>query len=188
MLRHSVFSAVAVLALLLVSPRSEAAGVFEVTSPTIKAGGPIPLKHYWNNFGCTGGNVSPALSWHGAPEGTKSYAITIYDHDAPTGSGFWHWVAYDIPAAQKDLEEGSISAGKLPAGTVEGNTDLGKPGWFGPCPPDGKSHRLTFTVYALKTATLEVPAGATAAFTGFNILQNTLAKAELTATAAPQKK
>jgi Raf kinase inhibitor-like YbhB/YbcL family protein len=152
---------------------------FSITSPTIHENGAIPLRHIGNQYGCPGENVSPALSWSGAPEGTKSYAITFFDHDAQTGSGFWHWVAYNIPASVIKMEEGA-SAGRLPAGTVEGNTDLGKPGWFGPGPMDGKEHRYTYTVYALKTEALDIPPGATAAFAGFFIIQNALAKATLT--------
>ena len=160
---------------------------FMVSSPSISPNGAIPEKHYWNQFGCTGGNISPGLKWSGAPEGTKSYAITVYDSDAPTGSGFWHWVAYNFPASVTNLEEGAASSAKLPAGVVEGNTDLGKPGWFGPCPPPGRLHHYTFTIHALKTDRLEVPAGAAAAMTGFILWQNTLAKATLTGTAGPRK-
>ncbi|MBI3898735.1 MAG: YbhB/YbcL family Raf kinase inhibitor-like protein [Gammaproteobacteria bacterium] len=158
---------------------------FTVSSPTIAADGALPQKQYWNNFGCSGGNVSPALTWRGVPKDTKSFAITFYDHDAPTGSGFWHWVAYNIPATVTNLEEGAASMGKLPAGAVEGNTDLGKPGWFGPCPPPGRKHHYTYTVYALNTDKLDLP-GATAAFVGFNLWQHTLATATLTATAGPR--
>ena len=160
---------------------------FVLTSPSIAPNGAIPEKHYWNQFGCTGGNISPGLDWSGAPEGTKSFAVTFYDQDAPTGSGFWHYVAYDIPPGVTSFAEGAASSGKLPPGTVEGNTDLGKPGWFGPCPPPPRQHHYVFTVYALKTDKLEVPPGATAAFTGFFLWMNTIAKATLTGTAGPRQ-
>ncbi|MBI3898779.1 MAG: YbhB/YbcL family Raf kinase inhibitor-like protein [Gammaproteobacteria bacterium] len=159
---------------------------FTVSSPTITANGAIPEKHYGNNFGCSSSNISPALSWRGAPAGTKSFAITFYDHDAPTGSGLWHWVAYNVPADVTSLDEAAASSGKLPAGIVEGNTDLGKPGWFGPCPPVGRKHHYTYTVYALKTDKLDVPADASPALIGFNLWQQTIAKATLTATAGPR--
>ena len=160
---------------------------FVLSSPTIAPNGAIPEKHYWNQFGCTCGNISPGLRWTGAPEGTKSFAVTCYDSDAPTGSGFWHWVAYNIPANVTGFDEGAANSGTLPPGTVESNTDLGKPGWFGPCPPPGRLHHYTFTVHALKTEKLDVPPGATAAFVGFFLWQNTIDKATLTGTAGPRK-
>ncbi|MDB5049089.1 MAG: phosphatidylethanolamine-binding protein [Fibrobacteres bacterium] len=159
---------------------------FKVTSPSFAQNKPIPEKHYWNQMGCTGGNVSPALSWSGFPSDTKSFAIMVHDDDVPTGSGFWHWVAYNIPANVTSLAEGATD-GKLPAGTVEGNTDLGKPGWFGSCPPVGRKHHYTYTVFALKTEKLDVPKEATAAYVGFVIWGNTLAKGTLTGTAGPRK-
>lgn len=154
---------------------------FAVTSPDIDEGATIGAAQYWNNFGCTGENVRPALSWTGAPEGTRSFAVTFYDKDAPTGSGFWHWVAYDIPADANGVESNA-----LPAGTVEGNTDVGVPGFAGPCPPIGRTHNYVYTVHALKTDKLEVPAGATAPLTGFFIHQNSIATATLNVVAGPR--
>lgn len=162
------------------------AGHFTVTSPSFAQNKPLPEKHYWNQMGCTGGNISPALKWSGFPADTKSFAITVHDDDLPTGSGFWHWVAYNIPANVTSLEEGATD-GKLPAGTVEGNTDLGKPGWFGACPPVGRKHHYTYTVYALKVDKLDVPKEATAGYVGYVIWGNTLAKGTLTGTAGPRK-
>jgi Raf kinase inhibitor-like YbhB/YbcL family protein len=158
---------------------------FKLTSQSL--GKSFAADQYWNNFGCSGKNLSPDLSWRGAPAGTKSFAITFYDKDAPTGSGFWHWVAYNVPVSVNKFEAGAMSAATLPAGVVEGNTDLGKPGYFGPCPPVGRTHTYEFTVYALKTEKLEIPAGASAAFIGFSLWQNTLAKATVQATAGPRK-
>ena len=160
---------------------------FVVSSSSFAPNGPWAEKHYWNQFGCTGGNVSPALQWSGAPEGTKSFAITLYDPDAPTGSGFWHWVAYNWPVNVTSMAEGDASSGKLPAGVIEGNTDVGKPGWLGPCPPPGRLHHYTYTVYALKVDKLDVPPGATAAMVGFFLWMNTLAKATVMGTAGPRK-
>lgn len=153
----------------------------EVSSPTFKEGEPISNDHFWNNFGCSGGNKLPDLTWSAGPEGTQSYAVTFYDHDAPTGSGFWHWVIYNIPA---DIR--AIKNGELPAGSVEGNTDLGKPGFFGPCPPKGRKHRYTFTVHALSVPKLDVDKASTAALTGFFIYQNTLAKGEINGYGGPR--
>jgi Raf kinase inhibitor-like YbhB/YbcL family protein len=163
-----------------VAPKTEP--VFTLASPTLKDNGVMPSKHWFNQYGCTGENISPALNWSGAPAGTKSFAVTVFDLDGPTSSGFWHWMAYDIPAATTSIAEGS-SPGKLPAGAVEANNDLGVPGWFGSCPLDGRAHRYAYTVYALKTAKLEVPAGATTAFRGFVLMQNVIGKATMTITA-----
>ena len=160
---------------------THAATTFSLTSPTVSNGAPIAASHYWNQFGCSGANERPELNWSGAPEGTKSFAITFYDHDAPTGSGFWHWVAYNIPA---DVTK--IKADTLPAGTVEGNTDLAKPGFFGPCPPVGRKHQYTFTLHALDVEKLPAPEGASAALTGFFIYQHTIGRAQLNTTAGPR--
>jgi Raf kinase inhibitor-like YbhB/YbcL family protein len=163
---------------------AQGAGHFSLTSPDLQPGGTIPTRNVANVMGCPGQNVSPALKWSGAPAGTKSFVVTTYDPDAPTGSGFWHWVVYNIPANTTSLPEGAgdPKSGKLPSGATQGNTDLAQPGYLGPCPPQGdKPHRYIFTVYALKTAKLELPANATAAMVGFNVHGNQLAKATLTA-------
>ena len=164
------------------SANAQGAGHFSLTSPDLTPGGTIPTRNVANVMGCPGQNVSPALKWSGAPEGTKSFVVTTYDPDAPTGSGFWHWVVYNIPASTTSLPAGAgdPKSGTLPAGATQGNTDLSQPGYLGPCPPAGdKPHRYIFTVYALKTAKLEVPANATAAMVGFNVHANQLAKATL---------
>lgn len=153
-------------------------------SSDLRAWRKIPNANVFNGMDCTGNNVSPALQWSGAPAGTKSYAITAYDPDAPTGSGWWHWVVYNIPATTTRLSAGAGDAKKnlLPAGAVQGNTDFGSPGYGGPCPPKGeKPHRYIFTVYALNTDKLDLPAGATAAYVGFNLHAHQLAKATFTA-------
>ena len=162
---------------------AQAAG-FTLASPTIKPGSMLTEAQVFNGFGCSGKNVSPALKWSGAPAGTKSFAITVYDPDAPTGSGWWHWVVYNIPAGTTELPEGAGSAdGKgLPAGSVQGRTDFGAPGFGGACPPPGdKPHRYIFTVHALKTEKIEAPADATAALIGFMINANRLGQASFTA-------
>lgn len=151
---------------------------FKLTSNAIKAGGKIGAEHFWNNFGCTGGNVMPDLAWSNAPAGTKSIAVTFYDKDAPTGSGFWHWVVYDVPTTATSFP-GGPNGGTLPAGAVEGNTDLGKPGFFGPCPPAGREHQYVYTVHALKVDKLPVEKGSSPALVGFTLWQNTIAKATL---------
>lgn len=159
---------------------------FELASTALKSGDAIQSEHYWNNFGCDGKNVMPELHWSNAPKGTKSFAITFYDRDAPTGSGFWHWVVYDIPAQTTSLP-GGVNGTRLPVGAVEGNTDLGKPGFFGPCPPVGRVHNYIYTIYALKVDKLPVDASASPALVGFALWQNTIEKATLSLTAGPRK-
>lgn len=125
------------------------------------------------------GNTSPQLSWSGAPEGTKSYAITCYDPDAPTGSGFWHWTVANIPADVTELTAGAA----VPAGAVEGRTDYGAPGFGGAAPPAGHGpHRYIFTVFAVDTDKLDVTPDNSGAVFGFNLHFHTLAKASITAT------
>jgi Raf kinase inhibitor-like YbhB/YbcL family protein len=155
---------------------------FTLTSPDVKAGGKIGDNFVGNVFGCTGGNASPALSWSGAPEGTKSFVLTVYDPDAPTGSGFWHWVMYNIPATTMSLPQGAGAPGKEPAGAAVANNDTGSPGYTGPCPPKGdKAHRYIFTIYAVKADKLEVPDHPTPAVVGFVTHFATIGKASFTA-------
>jgi Raf kinase inhibitor-like YbhB/YbcL family protein len=132
-------------------------------------------------FGCAGRNRSPHLKWSDAPVGTKSFAVTCYDPDAPTGSGFWHWLVVNIPAGVSELPEGAGSAGgQLPTGALQTRTDFGAPGYGGPCPPPGDHpHRYLFTIFAVKTDRLDVKADTSAAVVGFNLNFNTLARAEI---------
>lgn len=167
----------------VVAVSSQAAG-FKLTSPEIKAHARLPASFEFNGFGCAGENRSPALQWSGAPKGTKSFAVTVYDPDAPTGSGWWHWMVINIPADATGLAAGAgdVSGSKLPVGAVQNRIDYGVAAWGGTCPPKGdKPHHYIFTVYALKTDKLEVPADATAALTGYMIHGNAIAKASFTA-------
>lgn len=161
------------------------AAEFKLSSPQIKDGGTLANDQVFNSFGCTGGNVSPELSWSGAPKETKSFAVNVYDPDAPTGSGWWHWVLVNLPATTTVLPLGAGDATKnlLPAGTLQTQTDFGAPGFGGACPPQGdKPHRYIFTVYALKVESLPLDAKASGALAGYYINANTLAKASITAT------
>src|SRR5271170_7566968 len=117
-----------------------AAPALVVTSPDIKPGGKYSDEQVANVFGCTGKNISPAISWSGAPKGTKSFAVSIFDPDAPTGSGFWHWVVFDIPPDATSLPKnaGDPKANLLPAGAVQGRTDFGAPGLWRPLPAQGR--------------------------------------------------
>lgn len=124
-----------------------------------------------------GGNMSPQLSWSGAPEGTKSFAVTCFDPDAPTGSGFWHWTVANIPASVTELAEGA----KAPPGSVEGRTDFGAPGYGGCAPPAGHGpHRYIFTVFAVDVEKLDLTPENSGAIFGFNLHFHTLAKASIT--------
>jgi len=167
-------------ALVLAAATPALAADFTVTSPDFADGGRLAEAQVFDGFGCTGGNLAPALAWTGAPEGTESFAVTAYDPDAPTGSGFWHWVMFDIPADTAALPAGSTGAAR-PAGAVEVRNDYGAPGFGGACPPPGPAHRYVFTVFALKVATLGLGADATPAIAGFMLNANALATTRVTA-------
>ncbi|WP_330083224.1 YbhB/YbcL family Raf kinase inhibitor-like protein [Methylocystis iwaonis] len=159
------------------------AQAFELKSPDIAEGKTIDMKHVYNSFGCTGGNLSPALNWTDPPAGTKSFAVLVHDPDAPTGgAGFWHWLVVDIPPDVRGLElgAGDVSGKKLPPGAHQLETDFGEKAYGGPCPPPGKPHRYIFTVYALKIDKLGDAAHGRTAVAGFTINGNALAKASIT--------
>jgi Raf kinase inhibitor-like YbhB/YbcL family protein len=155
---------------------------FRLSSPDFRAGGTLSMEQVFNSFGCTGQNISPALSWSGAPAGTQSFALLCHDPDAPTGgAGWWHWLVLNIPASATGLakDAGKADGSKLPPGAIQVNTDFGGPGWGGPCPPPGdKPHRYVFTLYALKVDRLD-PSGGTASLAGYMVNGNALAKATL---------
>ncbi len=159
---------------------------FELKSDDFAPGGAIPDTSVFDGFGCTGGNVSPALAWTDAPEETRSFALMVHDPDAPTGgAGFWHWIVLDLPASVAELPGGAgAAAGEaLPEGARMIANDYGIAGWGGPCPPEADGpHRYNFTLYALPTATLDVPDGASKAVTGFIVNANALGEATLQGT------
>jgi Raf kinase inhibitor-like YbhB/YbcL family protein len=145
-------------------------------------GGQATSKQVFNSFGCTGENISPQLSWENAPKDAKSFGITMYDPDAPTGSGWWHWLVFDIPAGTKEIKSGAGDAAKtlLPAGAIQSTTDFGKAGYGGPCPPEGHGfHTYIITVYALKVDKLGLDATASPAMVGFYLNANTIEKATI---------
>lgn len=157
---------------------------FQLRSPEIKADSVIEKRFEFNGFGCSGDNKSPALEWRNPPAGTKSFAITVYDPDAPTGSGWWHWSVIDLPAEVNSLpaDAGALGNANLPAGASQVRIDYGTAAWGGVCPPQGdKPHRYIFTIYALKTPKLEIPADATAALAGYMINANAIGKASFVA-------
>ena len=162
-----------------------AAGKFTLESVEIKPGGKIAEAQVYKGFGCEGGNVSPSLLWKNAPAGTKSFAITVYDPDAPTGSGWWHWVVFNIPPGTTSLPKGAGDVKKklMPKGAIQSRTDFGTAGYGGPCPPPGdKPHRYQITVFAVDVDKLPNAKNdaASAALAGFDLGSHTLAKATLT--------
>jgi Raf kinase inhibitor-like YbhB/YbcL family protein len=180
----------AVTALAATHPRAAAAppdqergamAKFTLTSTDLTEGGRIGEAQVFNEFGCKGGNISPALAWIGAPAGTLSFALLMHDPDAPTGSGWWHWVVYNLPAGTTSLPAGAGDPQKklMPRGAVQGRTDYGTHGYGGPCPPPGKPHRYYLRLYALKVAQLELPADASPAMVGFNVRAQEIGMAEL---------
>jgi len=158
---------------------------FSLASPGLANGDTLPLEHVAS--GCGGKNVSPALVWQNAPSGTRSFAVTAYDPDAPTGSGWWHWMIVNLPADTIALpaNAGDPATRLAPEGSLQrlpdGNDPV--PGYFGACPPKGdKPHRYIFTVLALGTDKISVAPSSTPASTAFQINKNILAKASLTLT------
>lgn len=171
-----------IFATLLTAALCAQASAFTLTSPELKPGELMPSRYEFNSFGCTGENLSPALNWRSPPSGTQAFAVTMYDPDAPTGSGWWHWSVINIPANVNQLatDAGRADASLLPAGAQTIRNDYGQTAWGGVCPPPGdKAHRYVFTVFALKDK-LTVPADASAALAGYMIRANSLGKATMT--------
>jgi hypothetical protein len=169
------------LGILAAATGSAAAAEFKVEVPAF-ADGTVKEPQFAAMMGCTGGNLSPEIRWSGAPEGTKSFVVTLYDKDAPTGSGFWHWVVVDIPADVSGLGEGAGGdAARLPDGARMTNTDMSAPGFLGACPPPGERHQYRLTVKALKVAHLDLPPNASPALVGFVSNMNKLAEASIVA-------
>lgn len=168
------------LLLLLISSSLLIAQNFSLSSTDLK--GQSTKKQEFGGFGCNGENVSPQLSWTDVPEGTKSFAITVYDPDAPTGSGFWHWLAFDIPVDITTIPTGagSTASNLMPANIIQSLTDYGIKGYGGPCPPEGHGiHTYIYTVYALKVPSLGIDSNTNPAVVGFYIWANTIQKASI---------
>jgi len=152
---------------------------FFLSSSDIK--GQIANDQVFNSFGCSGKNISPQLSWGNAPAGTKSFAITMYDPDAPTGSGWWHWVVFNIDKSVDNLKTG-VSTRMMPEGAIESASSYGIKGFGGACPPAGdKAHRYIVTVYALNTEKIEQDSDARPELIGFFINSHAIAKASVMA-------
>ncbi|MEM7172550.1 MAG: YbhB/YbcL family Raf kinase inhibitor-like protein [Pseudomonadota bacterium] len=147
-----------------------------LSSPDIAEGQHLDAAQVFQGFGCEGGNAAPTLAWDHAPEGTKSVAVTVYDPDAPTGSGWWHWFAFNIPADVTGLRAGMA----MPDGAVQLVNDYGTLGFGGACPPPGEVHRYQFKVHALGTV-LEIDETVSNALAGYMVNANALASATITA-------
>jgi Raf kinase inhibitor-like YbhB/YbcL family protein len=166
------------------SSDDDGGGAFTLASSDL-TGGTFSTAQTFNGFGCAGQNQSPALHWSNPPMGTKSFLLTVFDPDAPTGSGFWHWTVFDIPATTTELAANAAAptGGSLPAGAIQGYTDFGRPGYGGPCPPDGDTpHHYVFKLSALSVDHLGLTASAPGALVTFSARASTLATATFTAT------
>lgn len=158
---------------------------FSMTSPQLKEGARIADEQLFNKYGCRGGNISPELQWSNPPEGTRSFAVTVYDLDVPTGGDFWHWIIFNIPANATGLVKGAgdPQAHLAPSGVIQIKNDFGSAGYGGPCPPPGdKPHRYEFAVYALKIDRLPVDDKTPAATVSYYLQQNVIKKAVLVTT------
>ncbi len=188
MRRYAVFIAVLFIGILSLGQfpvTSAQSAPFQLKSTVLEEGGTVKTEHVANSFGCSGGNLSPDLSWSGVPEGTQSFGLSLFDADAPTGSGFWHWVMFNIPADATSLAAGAGDPSKTlaPAGSIQIRNDAGIPGYVGPCPPAGdKPHRYVLTLFALKLDKLPLDQTASGALAGFYFNGNLLGKATLTVT------
>src|SRR6185437_16269129 len=151
---------------------------FRLDSDDIADAAPLALTFVHDSAG--GENLSPQLSWSGFPAETKSFAVTCYDPDAPTQSGFWHWVLVNLPDDVTELSRGAGSPGDLPAGAFHVAGDMGTKAYAGAAPPPGdRPHRYVFAVHALDVDKLEVSPDASPAYVGFNLAFHTLARATI---------
>ena len=154
----------------------------KVSSTSIAPEARLPAEHVFDGWGFSGGNISPQLSWSGAPEGTKGYAVTCFDPDAPTPSGFWHWLLVGLPAEVTSLDAGAGTAGTAPRGAFHVANDFGDKRYDGAAPPAGDhNHRYLFAVHALDTDDLGLDEGASAAVTAFTMGGHTLARGVISA-------
>lgn len=146
--------------------------------PDLPEGKKFPQTHVYDGFGCTGENRSPAVKFLNVPVEAKSLALTMYDPDAPTGSGWWHWVVFNIPAGTEGLPEG-VTEESLPGQAQMGETDYLTDGYGGPCPPaKDKPHKYVFELFALDVETLDVPKEASPAMIGFMLRQHAIERAK----------
>jgi Raf kinase inhibitor-like YbhB/YbcL family protein len=172
------------IVLLWLLPGFSNAQAAEFTLKSKDMSGQLNDAQVYSGMDCTGKNISPSLSWSNAPQGTKSFAVTVYDPDAPTGSGWWHWIIFNIPASTSELKADAGNPEKMlaPKGSVQSMTDFGKPGFGGACPPKGdKAHRYIFTLYALDVDTLPLNEKTLPPLAGFMLNRHAIAKAAIMA-------
>jgi len=161
---------------------AHAGGAFTLTSASLRAGGTVQTAQVFDQSDCKGGNRSPQLTWRNAPAGTRSFAVTMFDGDAP-GRGWWHWAVAGIPASVDSLPENASSSGFLKKlGAVEARNDFDTEGYGGPCPPPGRPHRYIVTVYALNSADLRLAQGRPALMFDHEIGTATIGSARLVVT------
>lgn len=161
---------------------ANSANAISISSSDFQEGKIIKEDNVYNGFGCKGKNISPQITINDIPKDAKSLAITIYDPNAPTGSGWWHWIAYNIPTATKTITAGDVKGLSFGKGAVFGRNDFGTYGYGGPCPPVGHGrHHYILSVYALSVEKLDLPKDASAALIGYNINANIIEKASITA-------
>lgn len=179
-MKKVLISGIILILLVFTNVDTYSKGTFSLFSKDL--GGQGTTEQVFNGFGCTGENISPELNWENVPEGTKSFAITMYDPDAPTGSGWWHWVMFDIPANTKELKKGAGNVEKnlAPLNSIQSKTDFGSYGYGGPCPPNGHGfHQYIITVYALKVDKLGLDKNINPAVVGYNLNFNTIEKSSI---------
>lgn len=167
-----------ILSVLLLSASATVyAGSLKLSSQDIAQGEFMSKAHEYTGFGCSGDDLSPHLKWSNAPKGTKSFALTAYDPDAPTGSGWWHWQVVNIPMTVTEIATGAGNPknSSMPEGSMQIQNDYGSRGFGGACPPKGHGvHHYRFTVHALSVEKLELPEDASGALTGYMINANTI--------------
>jgi Raf kinase inhibitor-like YbhB/YbcL family protein len=177
--RRPLFALAILSAAVVVATSARAEDAFSLTSTDFRAGGAVNATQLLDQGDCKGGNRSPQLSWRGAPAGTRSFAVTMFDPDAP-GPGWWHWAVADIPATVSLLPTNASASGFLKKlGAVEARNDYNINGYGGPCPPPGKPHRYVVTVYALNTADLRLATGRPAQIFDHEIGTATLGSARI---------
>jgi Raf kinase inhibitor-like YbhB/YbcL family protein len=155
---------------------------FRLDSPEWHDGGTVPMRSLFDRSGCNGSNISPGFHWSGAPKGTRSFAITIYDPDAPTPGGWWHWVVYNMPSAVSTLSAGAgdKTSSRLPPGSSQCRNDYGESGYGGPCPPPGATHRYVAKVYALDVEKISARSDAPPGRVARQIQEHSIGSAQLT--------
>jgi len=183
-LRHTFWKSRICTAVGLSCIAAAASADMVLSSDTLTDGGTLLMRHVADMFGCDGDNLSPHLTWSGAPDATESFIVLAFDPDAPTASGWWHWAGCDVEASIDELPEGmATSESAANTGMIQVRNDFGLPSYVGACPPEGSDpHRYTFTVYAMPMDTLPVEGVVSPALLSFLGRNHAIAEASLTVT------